>query len=211
MEPTTTCHRATDHGESVRNWRVLQLERPGIRGTLVRGNLGAARLHTLTGGFPAEVRRKRMGTPRRIRASDQDRESTAEWLSEAHAVRRLSREELGGHAAAAYSAKTGEELHALTADLPVPAARTGLLSGIVAVRRVPRRASGRLSDIAIWNLLLVLAAGLIGLVSPVAVWVAAVLVPIPLLLSAALGISRQCRPRAGTRAGGQANSIRRNP
>ena len=46
-----------------------------------------------------------------------------------------------------------------------------------------RRASGRLIDIAIWFLLLVLAAGLVGLVSPVAVWVAAILVPIPLLLS----------------------------
>jgi Domain of unknown function (DUF1707) len=144
-----------------------------------------------------------MGTDRRIRASDQDRESTAELLSEAYAVRRLSREELGERAAAAYSAKTREELHALTADLPVRAARTGLPSGIVAVRRVPRRASGRPSDIAIWNLLLVLAAGLIGLVSPVAVWVAAVLVPIPLLLPAALGISRQCSTRAGTRAGGR--------
>ena len=143
-----------------------------------------------------------MATDRRMRASDQDRESATELLSEAYAVRRLSREELGERAAAAYSAKTRGELHALTADLPVPAARTGLPSDIVAVRRVRRRrASGRLSNIAIWILLLVLAAGLLGLVSPVAVWVAAILVPIPLLLPSTLGIGRQCGTRAGTRAG----------
>jgi hypothetical protein len=142
-----------------------------------------------------------MATDRRMRASDQDRESATELLSEAYAVRRLSREELGERAAAAYSAKTRGELHALTADLPVPAARTGLPSDIVAVRRVRRRAGGRLSDIAIWILLLVLAAGLLGLVSPVAVWVAAILVPIPLLLPSTFGIGRQCNTRVGTRAG----------
>ena len=63
-----------------------------------------------------------------------------ELLSEAYAVRRLSREELGERAAAAYSAKMCGELHALTTDLPVPPARTGSPSDIVAVRRVPRRA-----------------------------------------------------------------------
>ena len=134
-----------------------------------------------------------MATDHRIRASDQDRESAMELLSEAYAVGRLSREELGERAAAAYSAKMCGELHALTTDLPVPPARTGLPSDIVAVRRVPRRARGRLSDIAIWAvLLLVLTAGLVGPVSPIAVWVAAVLVPIPLLLPPALG-SLRCR------------------
>lgn len=142
-----------------------------------------------------------MATDHQSRASDQDRQGAAELLSEAHTVGRLSREELGERAAAAYSAKTREELHALTADLLVPAARTALPSDIVAVRRVPRSASRRLSDIAIWIFLLMLAAGLVGLVSPVAVWVAAVLVPIPLLLPPALGISRQCSTRAGMRAG----------
>lgn len=131
-----------------------------------------------------------MATDHRIRASDQDRESAMELLSEAYAVGRLSREELGERAAAAYSAKMCGELHALTTDLPVPPARTGLPSDIVAVRRVPRRARGRLSDIAIWILLLVLTAGLVGPVSPIAVWVAAVLVPIPLLLPPALGSLR---------------------
>jgi len=51
-----------------------------------------------------------MAAERSIRASDQDRESAAESLSEAYAVGRLSREELHERAAAAYSAKTWGEL-----------------------------------------------------------------------------------------------------
>jgi Domain of unknown function (DUF1707) len=47
-----------------------------------------------------------MAPDRRIRASDQDRESTAELLSEAYAVGRLSREEFDERVTAAYSAKT---------------------------------------------------------------------------------------------------------
>jgi hypothetical protein len=39
MEPTTTCHQATDHGESpVHNSRVSQLKRLGIPGTLAEIN-----------------------------------------------------------------------------------------------------------------------------------------------------------------------------
>jgi Domain of unknown function (DUF1707) len=51
-----------------------------------------------------------MAAERSIRASDQDRESAAESLSEAYAVGRLSREELDERAAAAYSAETWGEL-----------------------------------------------------------------------------------------------------
>src|SRR5712671_6143612 len=106
-----------------------------------------------------------MATDRWIRASDQDRHSAVELLSEAYAVGRLNREELDERVTAAYSAKTYGELRDLTADLPLPAARAGLPSDMVASRRVPRRASGRLIGQMIWIFfVLVLAAGLAGLV-----------------------------------------------
>jgi hypothetical protein len=91
-----------------------------------------------------------MAADRRIRASDQDRESTAELLSEAYAVGRLSREEFDERVTAAYSAKTCGELRDLTADLPPPAERTGLPSGIVASRRVPRRTNRGLPRQMTW-------------------------------------------------------------
>ncbi len=72
-------------------------------------------------------------------ASDQDRESAAELLSETCALGRLSREELDERAAAAYSAKTRGELRDLTADLPPPVARAGLPFDIVASRRAAKR------------------------------------------------------------------------
>ena len=113
---------------------------------------------------------------------------------------RLSREELDERLAAAYSAKTCGELRDLTADLPLPAARTGLPSDIVASRRVPQSASRRLIGQLIWIFfVLVLAARLAGLVPPVAVWVAALPIPLTLLLTPPAGISRQRSIRAGTR------------
>ena len=78
-----------------------------------------------------------MTTDRRMRASDQDRESATELLREAYAAGRLSREELDERAAAAYSATTWGELRDLTADLPAPVVRTGLPSGIGVSRRRP--------------------------------------------------------------------------
>jgi len=59
---------------------------------------------------------------------------------------------------------------------------------------------------------LVLSAGLAGLESPVAVWVAAVPVPIALLLTPALGIGWRHSTRAGTRsscASGRVTRLRR--
>jgi hypothetical protein len=39
MEPATTCHQATDHGESSgHNWRVSQLKHLGIADTLAEIN-----------------------------------------------------------------------------------------------------------------------------------------------------------------------------
>jgi hypothetical protein len=144
-----------------------------------------------------------MGTNRWIRVSDQDRQCVVEWLSEAYAVGRLSREEFDERFAAAYSARTYGELRDLTADLPLPAARTRLPSDIVASRRVPRRASQRLIGQWIWIFfVLVLVAGLGGLVTPVAVWVAAIPIPLALLLlTPARGVRRQRSIRAGTRPG----------
>jgi uncharacterized membrane protein YccF (DUF307 family) len=64
-----------------------------------------------------------------------------------------------------------------------PAARTGLPSDTVASRRVAQRASRCLIGQIIWIFFaLVLAAAVAGLVSPVAVWVAAIPIPIALLL-----------------------------
>jgi Domain of unknown function (DUF1707) len=129
-----------------------------------------------------------MTTDRWIRVSDQDRQSAVEWLSEAYAVGRLSREEFDDRVTAAYFSKTCGELRDLTADLPRPAAPTGLPSETVASCRAPQRASRRLVSVMIWMFfVLVLAAGLAGLASPIAVWVAAIPLPVALLLTPALG------------------------
>lgn len=143
-----------------------------------------------------------MATNRWIRVSDQDRLSAGESLSEASAVGRLSREELDERLAVAYSAKTCGELRDLTADLPLPAARTGLPSDIVTSRRTPQSASRRLIGQLIWTFFVrVLAVSLAGLVPPVAVWIAAFPIPLALLLTPPPGISRQRSTRAGNATG----------
>ena len=144
-----------------------------------------------------------MATDRWIRVSDQDRQGAVELLSEAYAVGRLSREELDERVTAAYSARTCGELRDLSADLPLPSARTGLPSDIVASRRVSRRASRFVGQLIWIFFVLVLAAGLVGLASPAAVWLAAMPIPIALLLllTSEGGISRQRSTRAGTRSG----------
>jgi Domain of unknown function (DUF1707) len=123
-----------------------------------------------------------MATDRRMRASDQDRESAAELLREAYVEGRLSREELGERAAAVYSAATWGELRDLTADLPLPATRTGLPSDIVASRRGPRSAERRLAGQLIWTFVFALAAGLAWPFSPVAVLLATIVISTALLM-----------------------------
>lgn len=59
-----------------------------------------------------------MMNQRPIRASDQDRERTAEFLSDAYAVGCLDKDELEQRSALAYSARTLGELQDLVADLP---------------------------------------------------------------------------------------------
>jgi hypothetical protein len=136
-----------------------------------------------------------MTANRVIRASDQDRDSAAELLSDAYAVGRLSRAELDDRATAAYSAKTQGELRDLIADLPGPVARTGLPAETVALPPMRPTADRRQAGEMIWMLEFALAAGLAALVIPPAVWVATVLIPITLLLlmPAALGARRACR------------------
>lgn len=143
-----------------------------------------------------------MTTDRWIRLSDQDRQSAVELFSAAYAVGRLSREQLDERVTAAYSAKTHGELRDLTADLPRPAAPTGLPSETVVSGRAPQRASRCLVSMMIWMFFaLVLSAGLAGLESPEAVWVAAIPIPIALLLTHALVIAWWCSTRAGTQSG----------
>ena len=142
-----------------------------------------------------------MGTNRWIRVSDQDRHCVVELLSEAYAVGRLSREEFDERFAAAYSARTYGELRDLTADLPLPAARTGLPSDIVASHRTPQSASRRLIGQLIWTFfVIVMAARLAGLVPPIAVWIAAFPIPLAVLLTSPPGISRRSI-RGGTAPG----------
>ena len=56
--------------------------------------------------------------PNLIRASDQDRDRTANVLREHHAVGRLDPDEFNERLDKVFSAKTMGELEALTADLP---------------------------------------------------------------------------------------------
>ena len=133
-----------------------------------------------------------MATDRWIRASDQDRQSAVELLSEGYAVGRLRREELDERATLAYSATAWGELRDLTADLPLPLARAGPLPQSVASRHAPPRASQRLVSLLIWMFfMLVLVAGVAGLVPPVDMWVAAIPIPIALLLTPPPGIRGQ--------------------
>jgi hypothetical protein len=123
-----------------------------------------------------------MTTDRAMRASDQDRESAAELLREAYVEGRLSRDELDERAAAVYSATTRGELRDLTADLPLPAARTGLPSDIVAARRGPRSAERNLVSQLIWTFALPIAVGLAWPFSPVAVSLAMIVISTALLI-----------------------------
>lgn len=134
-----------------------------------------------------------MSANRWMRASDQDRDRAAELLCAAYAVGRLTRDELEDRAASAYSARTWGELRELTADLPVPPVSAGLPSDLVTSRGAAPKTRAHLIGRMAWIIVLVLVPGLAGLVIPMALWVAAVLIPLVLLLPPAIGISRRCR------------------
>jgi Domain of unknown function (DUF1707) len=124
-----------------------------------------------------------------IRASDQDRENAAGLLSEAYAVGRLSREELDDRATAAYSATTWGELRDLTADLPPAATRTARSAAAVASRRAPPRTQRGLPGQVSWIYAVMFGACLCGMIAPLAPLVTVILMPIAVLLAAAIGTS----------------------
>jgi len=73
-----------------------------------------------------------------MRASDSERETAVDLLSQAFAEGRLSHHELEQRSAAALTARTRGELSALTADLPLPGAHTGLPAHpVTGPRRIP--------------------------------------------------------------------------
>lgn len=146
-----------------------------------------------------------MMTDHQIRASDRDRDDAAVVLAEAYAAGRLTRDELGQRAAAAYAARTWAELRALTSDLPpgrpFPAFRE--TSPGCGRTQIGEQGTARLRLITHLAAILVLAAmiGLAGLAVPVGMWVAAVLIPAALLLPPAIGISAALQhPRQGATA-----------
>jgi hypothetical protein len=124
-----------------------------------------------------------------MRASDQDREAIAELLCDGYAEGRLTGDELNERLGNAFQAKTWAELRDLTADLPVVPGSARLFSRGMISRRGTRHA-GQI----IWGFALVLAAGLAGRVFPAAVWAAAILACLALVLPLAL---RGTRPRSG--------------
>lgn len=95
-----------------------------------------------------------MAVDPRIRASDRDRDRTAETLREHHAVGRLDAAEFQERLDRVFDAKTIGELDALTADLPVvdlyplptsSMGRTGTSGGGRPSASIVRRAGGSLS------------------------------------------------------------------
>ena len=110
-----------------------------------------------------------------MKASDADRDAVLSDLSEHFQAGRLTAGEFEDRTGRALAARTWGELHDLTADLPALPAR-GLPSDIVGLREARRRSAHRACLQMIWACVLVMAAGLVGRVFPVAVWIAAVMV-----------------------------------
>jgi hypothetical protein len=123
-----------------------------------------------------------------MRASDADRERTAELLREHHAVGRLTAEEFAERLEAVFTARTHGDLEALVADLPAidlyqlpsasirPASRGPVRSrgGSGLDRRgggpiLPRSAAGWITWTAASSLLLIIWLG-VGIVSGGAAW-----------------------------------------
>src|SRR6202012_3090866 len=94
----------------------------------------------LSGGqpFPLPTADKMPGDPRRRRASDADRERTAQLLREHHAVGRLTAEEFEARLEEGFSARTLGELDRLPCDLPAIDLSQLPSAGI----RPPRRRGG---------------------------------------------------------------------
>lgn len=150
-----------------------------------------------------------------IRASDQDRDRTAELLREHHAVGRLDAEEFAERLDRSFRAKTIDELDALTADLPaidlyplptsslprVRAFNSGLPSAYVrgARRSGPR---GRLRGVSRWTVAWSGYAGL--LLICLALWVLGA--PVPLIAVGVIGVGMLTGQAVSRRAIGRGGS-----
>ena len=104
--------------------------------------------------------------PRRLMASDTDRDQAVSTLTAAFAQGRLTREELDLRAGQALAARTGAELAALTADLP--AAQSGTRRAGQPAQARSRQPADRAVAWCTW-----------GLVTPVLFALAAMLIPDP--------------------------------
>jgi hypothetical protein len=118
-----------------------------------------------------------------VRASDQDRDRSAQTLREHFATGRISQEELDERVQAAYRASTQRELRALTADLPLlPVSPQEARAQLVArraqlQRRLLQQTGGAIVPFAVCTVIW-LASGARGQFWPI--WVALVAI-IPLL------------------------------
>lgn len=140
---------------------------------------------------------------RSMRASDAERETAVDLLSQAFAEGRLSHHELGQRCTAALTARTRSELSDLTADLPVAGVRTELPADQVTTPgRTPARSHGRAARCPGWPCWVLLAAGLAWLfIAGVIPALTATIPPVSLSLFAAhvvYMLVRQTRP-AGRR------------
>lgn len=139
-----------------------------------------------------------MSTDRWMRASDRDRDKTAEVLRDAYAVGRLSSDEFDERCVAAYSARTLGELEDLTADLPASPAGN-LPADTVDRRDVARRSTRCAYARMVCTCLLILVSGLAGHVYPAAVVVIAVVSVVLVLLCAGRGAGAERSRRGGRR------------
>lgn len=118
-----------------------------------------------------------------LRASDEERDRTAQALREHFAAGRLSQEELDERVHAAYHAATGADLHRLVADLPMLPASAAQRRAELAQRRsqlqrrLVQQAGGAIVPFVICTVIW-LASGASGQFWPI--WVALVAI-IPLL------------------------------
>ena len=131
-----------------------------------------------------------------LRASDADREATADALRHHHAEGRLDTDELEARIGRCYAATTTGVLHELVADLPggVPRAAQRI--------RLPRLAAPRAVASAALASALVLGI-LITLAGPHMLWLAAIPAGIALSRHGRMGCRHRCLTGRGSRPGGR--------
>ena len=94
------------------------------------------------------------------RASDADRDAAAGLLNEAFAEGRLTADEHDQRLSAAYAARSWQELHQLTADLPAPPGADRMAPEVFsAANQMAPGVSGGVDMCLLWALLIVLPTG----------------------------------------------------